>query len=57
MWMGQSGKDFPLQEERLAFPTITTTGNKECTASTAGIIQQHFAASSAHPTKTNEDLR
>jgi hypothetical protein len=54
--MGQSGKDFPLQEG-LAFPTITETGNKEFTAPTAGRIQQHFASSSAHQTRTHEKLR
>jgi hypothetical protein len=45
------------KEEGLAFPTITETGNKECTAPTTGRIQQHFAASSAHQTRTNEELR
>jgi hypothetical protein len=54
--MGQSGKDFPSQEERLAFPTITGSKNKEFTAPTACRIQQHFAAFSAHQTRTNEEL-
>ena len=54
MWMGQSGKDFPLQEEGLALLTITGTGNK---APTAGRIQQHFAALTSHQIRTNEELR
>jgi hypothetical protein len=36
--MGRLSKDFPLQEEGLAFPTFTGTGSKECTAPTAGRI-------------------
>jgi hypothetical protein len=36
--------------------TITGTGNKECTAPTVGRIQQHFAASSALQTRTNEEF-
>jgi hypothetical protein len=51
--MGESSKEFPSQEEGLAFPTITGTENKECTPPIADIIQQHFAASSAHQTGTN----
>lgn len=54
--MEQSIEDFPLQEEGLALLTITGTGNKECTASTAGRIQQHIAAFCAHQTGTNEEL-
>jgi hypothetical protein len=54
--MEQSSEDFPLQEEGLALLTITGTGNKECTASTADRIQQHTAAFCAHQTGTNEEL-
>jgi hypothetical protein len=46
--MGQSRKDFPLQKEGLAFPTITGTVNKVSAAPTAVRIQQQFAAFNAH---------
>jgi hypothetical protein len=52
--MGQSSKDLPLQEERLAFPTTNRTVNKQCTTPTAGRIWEYFAAS-AHQTGTNEE--
>jgi len=55
--MGQSSKNFPLQEAGLAFPTITETGEKEYTGSAAGRIQQLFSAAfPAHHTGTNEEL-
>jgi hypothetical protein len=53
--MGQSNKDFPLQEEGLAFPTITGTGQTECTALTAGNPPK-FSASSVHQIWTNEEF-
>jgi hypothetical protein len=46
--MEQSSEEIQLQEEGLAFLTITGSGNKECTAPTAGRIQQLFAAFCAH---------
>jgi hypothetical protein len=46
-------KDFPIQEEVLAIPTVIGAGNKECTAPTAGRIQKHFAASSAYQLMKN----
>jgi len=52
--MGQSSGDVRSQEEGLAYPTITGAGKKECTASTVGRSQQHFAASSSHQTGKNE---
>jgi len=54
--MAQSSEEIQLQEKRLAFLTVTGSGNKECTAPTAGRIQQHFAAFCAHQTGTNEEL-
>jgi hypothetical protein len=52
--MGQSSKDLPLQEERLAFPTTNIRVNKKCTTPTAGRIWKYFAAS-AHQTGINEE--
>jgi hypothetical protein len=46
-------KDFPIQEEVLAIPTVAGAENKECTAPTAGRIQKHFAASSAYQLMKN----
>jgi len=54
--MEQSSEEIQLQEKRLAFLTVTGSGNKECTALTAGRIRQNFAAFCAHPTGTNEEL-
>jgi hypothetical protein len=50
--MGQSSKDFPLQEERLVF-TVTGTRNKDYIAPTTDRIQRHFADSFGHKTLTN----
>jgi hypothetical protein len=46
-------KDFPIQEEVLAIPTVAGAENKECTAPTAGTVQKHFAASSAYQLMKN----
>jgi hypothetical protein len=54
--MGQSSREFPLQEEGLAYPTITGAGEKECTAPTAGRSQQHFAAYSSFQTGLMKNL-
>jgi hypothetical protein len=54
--MEQPREEIQLQEEGPAFLTITGRGNKECTAPTAGRIQQHSAAFCAHQTGTNEEL-
>ena len=56
MWIGQLSKYSSLQAEGMAFPTINGNGNKECIAPTAGRIE-HFAASSAHQTGTDKQLR
>jgi len=52
--MGQSSKDLPLQEERLAFPTTNRRVNQQCTTPTADRIWEYFAAS-ANQTGTNEE--
>jgi hypothetical protein len=52
--MGQSSKNFPLQEAGLAFPTITGTGKKNI--QDLQLVQQHFAAFPALHTGTNEEL-
>jgi hypothetical protein len=52
----QSNDEIQLQEEGLAILIITGRGNKECTAPTAGRIQQHFAAFCARQTGINEEL-
>jgi len=49
MWMGQSNKDFLLQEERLVF-LVTGTRNKDYIAPTTDRIQRHFAAYFTHKT-------
>jgi len=54
--MEQSSEEIQLQEEGLAFLTITGSGNKECIAPTAGRMQQHFAALCAHQIGTNQEL-
>jgi hypothetical protein len=56
VWLGQSSKDFPLQEEVLSFHRITGTENKECTAPTTSRTQQNFAAPSVYQTGTNEEF-
>jgi hypothetical protein len=56
MRMGQSSKDFPLQEERPDLP-VTGTRNKDYIAPTADRIQRHFAASFVHKTVTNGFLK
>ena len=54
--MEQLSEEIQLQEQGLAFLTITGSGNEECTAPNAGRIQQHFAAFRAHQSGTNEEL-
>jgi hypothetical protein len=51
-----SSRDFPLQEERQAFPAITGTGNKECVTPIAGRIRQNFAGSFVRRTGTSDYL-
>jgi hypothetical protein len=51
--MGQSNKDFTLQEEGLAFLMIRRGESK---APTIGRTQQHFSLSSAHQTGNNKEL-
>jgi hypothetical protein len=51
--MGQSSKDFTLQEEGQAFLTIRRGESK---APAIGRTQQHFAVSSAHQTGKKEEF-
>lgn len=55
-WTEQSSDEIQLREEGLAIPIITGSGNKECTALSAGRIQQHFADLVAYQTGINEGL-
>jgi len=55
-WMEQLSEEIQVQEQGLAFLTITGSRNKERTAPNAGRIQQYFAAFRAHQSGTNEEL-